>query len=86
MHRRRCRLTSAFCAFPPIIRKAIFKMTSLVISSDEGDIHRTLSNIIKKIETYQTLVLGQLDFAFTFTCNLLHHSRNVSWRDGLASI
>ena len=32
MHRRRCRLTSAFCAFPPIIRKAIFKMTSLVAS------------------------------------------------------
>ena len=33
MHRRRCRLTSAFCAFPPIIRKAIFKMTSLISSS-----------------------------------------------------
>ena len=28
-----------------------------VISSDEGDIHRTLSNIIKKIETYQTIWL-----------------------------
>ena len=62
MHRRRCRLTSAFCAFSPIIRKAIFKVTSLLNTVSKN---RSLQRVDKlNITEFHLIHLGEIEDSF----------------------